>query len=169
VLGSYGEQANTYLARSSSVLKKILFSAISFFLGIAIAIIFEKELRQLIQILFKISTNNKIYFVGKDVHLFASTYYYLAPGILGLVLFFASVASTAKQILINIVLTIPIFFAALIMVSYADSNGKIVQCTACNDGKRSLNYNEVNYDGITIISLVLASIPSLIQLIKKRT
>jgi hypothetical protein len=150
------------------MLRKVLFSVLTFFGGIAIAIVFEQELRQLIQALFKISTDNNIYFVGKDFDSFASTYYYLSPGILSLILFFASIRLTVEQTLINVLLAISIFFIALTLISYIDSNGKIAQCTACNDGKRSLNYNEINYDGITVVSLVLASIPSLTQLIKKR-
>jgi len=150
------------------MLRKSLFSILTVFLGIAIAIVFEQGLRQLIQTLFKLSTDNNVYFVGKDFHLFASLYYYVSPGLLTIVLFFASSRSTIKQTIINVIIAISIFFSALTMVSYIDSNGKIAQCTACSDGKRGLNYNEINYDGITVVSLIIASIPSLIQLIKKR-
>src|SRR6478609_8752616 len=102
------------------MLRKSLFSILTVFLGIAIAIVFEQGLRQLIQTLFKLSTDNNVYFVGKDFHLFASLYYYVSPGLLTIVLFFASSRSTIKQTIINVIIAISIFFSALTMVSYID-------------------------------------------------
>jgi hypothetical protein len=60
-----------------------------------------------------------------------------------------------------------LFVASILIHCYFDGFFKIIECTACNNGKRQLPYNEISYDYIFISSLILAIIPFVITEIRK--
>jgi hypothetical protein len=136
-------------------------------LGLIISMLAESNLRHLIQILFKASTNNAIHFYGKDFHLFASASYYLSFGLLLLITWFSWMGLSSNQKVLDGLLTTIIFFVAIVFISCLNSNAMIVECTACN-GTRGIHYNDINYDGIIIGSLFLSMIPSGLRLLRKR-
>jgi hypothetical protein len=150
------------------MIKKIAISIGLLVLGLAISVFAEPKLRHLIQTLFRISTNNGIHFYGKDFHLFASVYYYLSFGLVLLTIWFSWNGLTPRQKVVDGLLTTMIFFIAIIIISWLNSNAMIVECTACNDGTRGIHYNEISYDVIIIGSLFLSMMPSGLRLIRRR-
>lgn len=44
---------------------------------------------------------------------------------------------------------------------YFDSSIKLLECTACDDGTRVLRYNDIRYDSIFVISLIISLLPVL--------
>ncbi|MDP5105609.1 MAG: hypothetical protein NWQ31_05495, partial [Polaribacter sp.] len=67
----------------------------------------------------------------------------------------------------NGILSILIFVIILIGISGVDANMNIIECTACNDGIRKLNWNDINYGMILGISVIISIIPNLIRIIKR--
>lgn len=151
------------------MIKKIGISIALLVLGLAIAMFAEPRLRHFIQFLFRSLTDNAIRFYGKDFHLFASPYYYLSFGVLLLTIWFSWSGLTSRQKTIDGLSTLTIFFVAIIIISWLNSNRLIVECTACNDGTRAIHYNDINYDGIIIGSLVLSMIPSGLRILRRRS
>lgn len=148
------------------MVKKIGIGFFTFALGLATSIFVESGLRRLIQTLFKILTSNAIHFYGKDFHLFASSYYYLSFGLLFLIIWIFWNGLSTKGKIANGLMTLVIFFISIVMLSWWGSMAKIVACTACNDGTRGIHYNDVNYDAIIAISLLISILPTGFRQIK---
>ncbi|WP_133535503.1 hypothetical protein [Tenacibaculum caenipelagi] len=70
------------------------------------------------------------------------------------------------QVLKNGIISFLIFWSLIIGISAIEANIKIVDCTACNDGNRKLNWNEINYGLILGTSAIISIIPNLIRIIK---
>jgi hypothetical protein len=150
------------------MIKRIGIGILVFTLGLITSILIESELRQLIQTLFKTLTNNAIHFYGKDFHLFASAYYYISFGLLFLISWTSWTNFTTRQKILNGLLTMVIFLLSITVVSWLDSNRKIVECTACDDGRRGIHYNDINYDGIIVVSLIISIVPTGLRLLRRR-
>lgn len=149
------------------MMKKILINLLIITLGLITSLLIESHLRKLIQTLFKTLTGNAIHFYGKDFYLFASPYYYICFGLFFLIIWISWTNQSSSQKILNGLLTIVIFLLSLMAISWLDGTLKIVECTACNDGRRGIHYNDINYDGIIMISLAISIIPTVILLIKK--
>ena len=66
------------------------------------------------------------------------------------------------------IINIIIFGILLIGISTINANLKVIECTACDDGIRKLNWNEINYGLIIGTSIIISIIPNLIRIIKRR-
>ncbi len=151
-----------------AIIKNAFISGCFFISGVIVSILAESSIRSFIRVTYKFATNNRIYFVGKDFHLFASYYYYLGFG-LSITLFYLAVNHLYwKKKIIHGVVFIVVFIGAIFLVSAIDSNLKLISCTMCDDGTMPVRFNWINYDGITILSLALSSIPCLIFFFKRR-
>lgn len=63
------------------------------------------------------------------------------------------------------ILSILIFTVFLIAISSLDANMKVAECTACDDGIRTIDWNGISYGLILGISILISIIPSLVALI----
>ena len=125
-----------------------------FVFGIVSAFLFEDYYRQFIRFLFKFFTADKIIFIGKNFHLFASLKFVFTFGIFCSTLFFA----LSKNIFYNkakaIFYSLIIWLLTIIILTFIECKGLVIECTACNDGIRKMNYNEINYDTNFVFSLL---------------
>lgn len=133
------------------------------------AFYFEEYYRSFVRHFFKYFSNNNIQFVGKNFHLFASNYFVLSFGVFCVIFIKLIKEKTLKSMFSNIFIAIILFVATTITLSYIFSLIKIAECTACDDGIRKLQYNEINYDSIFIISLVVSLVPLILLKIKKKS
>lgn len=130
-------------------------------LGVAIGLFAEVELREIIQKLYITLTGGRISFIGKNIRLFATEYYCLTFGFWSGSLWLLNRNRTFKQTGLTLVLTTLTFFMMLVFLCYMDSNIKLVECTACDDGTRQLHViHDISYDLIITISLVTSLVPS---------
>lgn len=145
----------------NSLLLLILFIA-----AIICAFFFEENYRFIVREIFKWSTNNNISFFGKNFHLFPSNNFLLSFGF-HICFFFYSLKNLSKNKKIQqIALLICFFFTATFLFSFIYSSLKIMECTACDDGKLRMSYNQINYDLIFVSSLLISLIPIIILKIK---
>ena len=149
------------------MIKKIIFGILAFIIGIGIAYYSESFFRDLIQYIFKWSTSDKIQFVGKNFFVFSNKLYFITFGIALLILTLENLNQKLTQVLKSGIISLMIFGILLIGISIIDANMKILECTACNDGIRKLNWNELNYGLILGTSAVISIVPSLIRIIKR--
>ena len=149
------------------MIKKTIFGILAFVIGIGIAYYSESFFREIIQDIFKWSTSDKIQFVGKNFFVFSNKLYFITFGIGLLILTIENLNLKLTQILKSGIISILIFGILIIGISCVNANMKIVECTACNDGIRKLNWNEVNYGLILGTSAIISIIPSLIRIIKR--
>lgn len=62
-----------------------------------------------------------------------------------------------------------LIFLTALMIFYAfEANMKIIECTACTNGIRSLGYNITNYGKLVAVGVLFSIIPSLISKKQKR-
>ena len=149
-------------------LKAILLLLLIFILTVVIAFYFENSYRVLVRHLFNLFQGEKIKFVGKNFHLFASPYLLIVFGLFCVLLSVLLYGQKTRGKLIYLGLTIVLFFITSFATTYVDSTGYVVECTACQDGVRSLHYNEINYDFHFITSLVVGLLPLFWIFLKKQ-
>ncbi|SHO73008.1 hypothetical protein [Flavobacterium cucumis] len=147
-------------------MKKIILRIIIFLVGVGIAFLTESFFRGFIQDVFQISTSDKIQFIGKNIYFIPNIIF--LP-ILGLSIVTLSIENSNKnnfQIFINILRSLLLFFISIILISAVDAKLKVIECTACIDGIRKLNWNDINYGIILGSSILISIIPSLIKIKK---
>lgn len=141
---------------------------IAYFLAL-IAFIYEENYRDLIRNLYQQLTENKISFknYGKYFH-FASGEFISAFVLFIISLFLLLKRQENRQRIKNILFGTLLLIISTIIYCYIDGNGKLIECTACDDGKRVLRYNDINYDLILISSLIFGILPTIISERKNR-
>ncbi len=149
-------------------IKRILLLAIFFTLTVVVSFYFENYYRVFIRQLFNFFQGDKIKFVGKNFHMFASPYLLVSFGLFCVILTILLYRQCKKRRLISFGFTILLFFITTFATTYFDSTGYVIECTACNDGVRNLNYNEINYDYHFITSLVVGLLPLLWTFFKNK-
>lgn len=142
-------------------IKTIFLLLLVFCFAMLTAFFFEENYNAFVRQLFKAFQGNKIQFVGKGFQLFASWYFLIAFGLFSVLLTLLLYGHINKIRLIHLSLTILLFSFTTIATSFIDSTGYVVECTACQDGIRSLHYSDVNYDFHFIISLLFGLLPLL--------
>ena len=150
-------------------LKQVLIYTALFLLSTWTAFQFENPFRQLIRNTYTSLTDNDILFIqpGKYIH-FPSPLFIISFGLFVAIFYYLLTNHTINQRIRIIVLAVLIFVASLTVHCYFDGLMKIVVCTACSDGKRTLRFNDIEYDLIFISSLTLSIIPACISEIKRR-
>ncbi|MBS1666455.1 MAG: hypothetical protein JST58_03680 [Bacteroidetes bacterium] len=142
-----------------SKIKAILLLFIVFISTVGLAFYFENSYRQLVQYFFKYFQGDKIKFMGKDFNLLSSPYLLISFGLFSVLFAFLLYGHSKLGRLFHLGLAVAIFLSTTFVTSYIDSNGFIIECTACQDGVRILSYNEINYDFHFITSLAVSLIP----------
>jgi hypothetical protein len=143
------------------IIKIIIFSIVIFAFSAYLSFYFEENYRKSIRYLFEFLTENKISFNHpiKYFHFgsgeFVSTF---ALFILSIIYLFQK--HTIKQNITNLILGFLIFTFTTLSFCYVESLLKLAECTACGNGERELNYNDINYDKIFIISVIFTILPS---------
>lgn len=148
--------------------KKIVSGIIAFIIGICIALYSESFFREIIQDIYKWTTSDKIMFVGKNFYLFSNKLYYFIFGIASLFFTIENLNKKTTQILKNVISYLIVFVVSIIVISAIDANIKVLECTACDNGIRKLHWNEINYGLIINSSTIIALIPSLIRIFKRK-
>lgn len=65
--------------------------------------------------------------------------------------------------LLNVLLSLASFSICIIAYTYVHGRLKLIQCTMCDKGIRTLKYNDIAHHQIITISVVFALIPWLIS------
>jgi hypothetical protein len=149
--------------------KKILTGIVFFIACLVVSVIFESFLRSQVYNLYQWTTDGGIRFIGKNFYFFATPLYYLSFGISFLLFGFESLSQKIYKSIKKGFLWIAFFTVSLIVLCALDANSKIAVCTACEDGTRTLHFNEVNFGLMLGISALLSAIPNVFTLIKNRT
>jgi hypothetical protein len=151
-----------------SKIKIILLLLLVFVLAITLAFYNENCYRILVRFFFNYYQGDKIKFIGKDFHLFASTYFVVAFGLFSVLLSIFMYVQINKKRFMYLLLTTILFFGTTLATTYFDSLSKVVECTACQNGIRRLHYNDINYDFHFITSLVFGVLPILWAFLKRK-
>ena len=141
---------------------------VAYFLAL-FALVYEENYREFIRNLYELLTENKISFknYGKYLH-FVSGEFISAILIFLVSIFVLLKRQEKKQRAKNIILGILLLIISTIMFCYIDGNGKLMECTACDNGKRVMEFNDINYDLIFISSLIFGILPAIVTEIRNR-
>ena len=104
--------------------------------------------------------------IGKDFEFYASDYYYLSIGFGFFFIAFDNVKRKSSQLIVNSLVALILFCAAVITLSTIDASMKIAECTTCDNGILELHKNEINYDLIVIVSVLIAIVPNLFRIVR---
>jgi hypothetical protein len=149
--------------------KRIVFPTLSFLGGFGIGLWSAFWIKEFIQDLFVFFTDHHIRFHGKiSLPLFFGWHYPAIFALIGLFCYYAFQVCTLREKIKYACLTVCIFFFVLALICYFDSNIKIIECTACDDGIRTLEYADIRYERIIFTSLALSLLPIGIKRIRKR-
>lgn len=136
--------------------KAILKTLGLFTFGVASAFLAEDYYRQLVRFFFKFFNGDNINFIGKNFHLFANIKFVLSFGLFCSLTFLVLNRYKFYNRLKAMLYSTAIFILTTIFISLLDSKRLIIECTACNDGIRTLTYNEITYDFYFITSLIVS-------------
>lgn len=145
------------------IFKVVIISTIIFIVSIYIAFYLEEYYRKTIRFLFTYFNSNVSFNHPRKYYHFASGAFVTTFGIFNVILFIALNKLNVKRKIINLFLLLLILVISTITFCYFNSLFKVIECTACDDGKVKLTYDSVNYDLIFITSLLLSSTPILIS------
>ncbi|WP_445716069.1 hypothetical protein [Flavobacterium sp.] len=148
-------------------MKKTILRIIIFIVGVGIAFLTETSFRGFIQDIFQISTSDKIQFIGKNIHFIPNIIFLLTLGLSLVIFSIENSDKNSSQIFINLIRSLFIFFVSIILLSAIDANLKVIESTACIDGIRKLNWNDINYGILLGSSILISIIPSLMNIFKK--
>ena len=141
---------------------------VTYFLAL-FAFVYGENYREFIRNLYELLTENKITFkyFRKYIY-FASGEFISAFVIFSISIFILLKRQENKQRIKNLILGILLFIISTVIFCYIDSNGKLIECTACDNGKRVLEFNNINYDLIFVSSLIFGILPTVLTEIKNR-
>ena len=144
------------MAKFKTILKYIA----TFLVGATIAIYFEDSFHHIVRQLYSSLTYNKISFRMPKLDLyFTFLEFAYSFGLFLTLLLFLFVGQTKRQKLLNSILTLIFMTITLLLFCYFDANIKLIECTACDDGTRIMEYSDLNYTKILIITLLISLIP----------
>ncbi len=144
----------------------IIVALIIFLVSAFIAAFYDEYFRKLVRYFYQYSTDGNITFMGKNFHFFASGEFVLSFGLFCLLVHYVFKEFPIKKKIVSGLLVSLLFVLSTFVISYLDSNGRIMACTACDNGKLSIHYNAIDYDFIFITSLVISIFPFLIKFIR---
>lgn len=133
-----------------------------------ISFIYEYEYRNFIRWLYEILSEHKISFVHprKYIH-FASGYFVFSVASFFVVVFLTSIRLNWKQIMLNSLLSFTLYSVSILTYVYFDGKLRLIECSKCDNGIRTLKYNDIAYDQIMILSIFVGLLPWLISSLKK--
>lgn len=138
--------------------RKMIWTASGFFpVGVLLAFFFEGEYRKFVRFLFTLENGSNIGFYGKHIHLFASPIILISFGVFCSFFYLCLIhCSLPHKRLPRTLITVSLFTGFLVIVTTVHSKLLIIECTACEEGRRMLTFNEPNYDTYFMISLMVA-------------
>lgn len=154
--------------RRHGMKKKITFSVLSFLGGFGVGLWTEFWIKRFIQDLFVFFTDHHIRFHGKVFILFFGWHYWIIFALCGLFCYHVFRVCTLREKIKYASLAVGIFFLVLAVLCYFDSNIKIIECTACDDGIRTLEYSDIRYERIIFASLALSLLPIGIKYVRSQ-
>ena len=162
------DENNNKMKRKRFFLSIIIGIVAACFLAL-LAFTFEENYREFIRNLYQQLTENKISFKNDVKYLHFASGEFISSFVIFLISKFILLKRQEnKQRIKNIVLGMLLVIISSIVICYIDSNGKLIECTACDNGKSVLGFNDINYDFIFITSLLFGILPTIVTEIKNR-
>lgn len=148
---------------------KIIVSVVVFLLSVYVSVRLEGDYRKLIRWLYENLSGHKISFhhPRKYFHL-ASGFFVLSIALFNVILLHIILKLRRLQLVINSVLSAFGFIVSLLIYSLIDSNIRIMECTACDNGSLQLQYDDLKYDRIILVALLVAIAPWVIGFLKRQ-
>lgn len=143
-----------------SIALRLIISFLIFLVSIYFTFVFEDDYRDLIRWFYKHVSDYKISFFQPRKHIyFTSSYFILSVALFIIIVFNLAMTQKKIQIVVNILISILSFVLSIYAYSYFDSKMILNECKECINGFKQLNFEEVNYDKIMMISLLISIIP----------
>lgn len=148
---------------------RILLSILLFIGAVYLSVLYSSEYRKIIRWLFEFLSHKQITFhhPAKYFHFGRSPFVFSIAFFL-VVVFNLSYRLTKKQVVLNTMCSLLLFSICTLVYSELNWQYLILECTICDDGLRTINYHDIHYDLIMMLSLLFASIPWMISEIKLR-
>jgi hypothetical protein len=117
----------------------------AFMAGVAIAYISDEAIRNLIKYSYQFLTGDAIHFTGKDFHITYPAYFYVICGAVFAALYFLLKATSWPARMRYVSLFIFVFISSVVFMCFVDGNLKLAGCTACQDGRKAIPYDEIPF------------------------
>jgi len=126
-----------------------------FIASFLLAVYFEFDFRVLVLRCCLLLTNHDIHFVGKNFLFFPTGDFQLYFSIFSTLIAFGLIKSKGQKWLLKIGMILILLFLTLVSSCWIYAAGKVAECTACQNGQRTIRYNEVPYNIIFLVSLLV--------------
>ena len=144
-------------------MRKIILYILIFILSATLIVYFQDNIHKVIRLLYHNLTSEKIVFnIPKLDIYFPSLYLITISGFILTITAFCFLQLTPKQKILNSFIFLLLLPLTIIIYCYLDGTTRIVTCTICKDFLY-LNYSDINYDKITITSIILSSLPIIVN------
>ena len=147
---------------------KITFALLAFTAGVAGSLLIDSHLNQLIRELYKWTTGSGFVFYGKQTVAKTPMTYYLAFGLITMVLWSCFKTSKPSQYFEKACIFTSLFTISVLAFVFIDGRARLMSCESCTDGFISIYWNSINYSLITIVSLSIALLPLVKTLLREK-
>lgn len=139
----------------------------TFLLGVIIAWLTVKPIRELIRDFYQWTSGSAFEFYGKHLIINVDPFYYLIFGIVFLALWICLKQINLKTTIFWVAGSISIFLLTMAVYTFIDGYIRIISCTMCDSGIVKLHWNHLNYNLVTEVSLLTALGPLIIKTFRK--
>ena len=147
---------------------KIVLSILLFISSAYLSFAYERKYREFVRILYEFLSDYKLSFYnpGKHFHFISGVFVFSVSSFI-LLIFLSSIKLKWQHVLLKLIVSFTIYSICTLVYVYIDSKLKLIECTICENGLRTIKYGDIAYDSIMITSILFASIPWIIFTFKK--
>ena len=135
--------------------KFYLLLIVVFIIASLLATYFEFGFRVLVIRLCTLLTNHKIHFSGKNFLFFPTLYFELFFSLFSTIIVFRLIKMNNPRWLFRIFMVVVLFGITITVSCWMYAETSIMECTACNNGERTILYRDVPYNTLFFISLIV--------------
>jgi hypothetical protein len=155
-------------AKMTKKLSNILIGLLSFLTGVLVAWFTVGQVRQVIRSFYQWTTGNAFQFHGKHIIINLDPIYYLTFGLAVLTLWYCLKGLTLNRAIIWTGISTILIIATAVVYAWVDGNLTVISCTMCDDEIVRLHWNDLNYNLVSELSLLIGLTPLIIRTIRKR-
>lgn len=149
--------------------KRSFFALIIFSLGAVCAFFLNMRFHRWLREMYVYFSDGRIsFFGGKEFFLLDVTFIICAGSYITALTILLFYLGRMRKVILHLLISISICIFSIGFICWLDSNLKLVQCTACNDGTRKLHWGDIPYNNIFATGVLISLLPLLISILRQR-
>lgn len=149
-------------------IKLVLIILLLFVASVYFSFLYDDDFREMVRFLYNYLSSDKIEIrvPAKYIH-FAGGAVVLTFAFYTVLLYILLRKEELKKILFFLSLSLIMFFISVVAACYIEGLVLLAECTTCLNGRRTIRGSEIPYDRIFIQSIIIATIPAIVNMIRE--